>query len=419
MKKLIFILLFMFTFVTLITSIDNGKIKAEELGGKNKIKNTPTYYDNDDPIALTNNFASYYFYNLDENFGNNLVGSCGYVAMAMLLSYYDTYWDDNMIEDRFDENENLINYNLSNTTSSPGIKKDNPTVTYPNVDYYSELIRLSNEINNCFHPYLICYAETTLNYYKEKNTYPCMMLANDFIPLLSKYLYENRNYSQSDIIIESFSEGDILDDFVIPRVKVGIPVVLYMLSTDGFHYVIAYDYNEDLDAVYCHFGWHEYFEDGKICYFNHIRLSSASNYFSYWSAFALDINTTHNCSNNYLDITSEETYCPCYFNLHPSHTHSYVSYTNFNKLKHSGLCYCGTSNFLPHIVREGGSICILCGGTVETGLSTFARNIFTNPMNSIIWTNSYVLYNGVIVISNEDYVKLLNNEIQVPIWEEQ
>ena len=40
-------------------------------------------------------------------------------------------------------------------------------------------------------------------------------------------------------------------------------------------------------------------------------------------------------------------------------------------------------------------------------------------MNSIIWTNSYVLYNGVIVISNEDYAKLLNNEIQVPIWEEQ
>jgi len=35
-----------------------------------------------------------------------------------------------------------------------------------------------------------------------------------------------------------------------------------------------------------------------------------------------------------------------------------------------------------------------------------------------IWTDSYRLSNGVIVISDQDYIKLLNNEIQIPIWEE-
>ena len=413
MKKIIFILLFTLTLFSLMSSINKEKINAEDIGGLTK--NTQFYYDNDDPIALTNNYASYYFYNLDRNFGNNLVGSCGYVAMGMLLSYYDTYWDDNIIDDRYDENEYLINDSISNTIKSPGIKKDEPENIFPNNIYFEKMLELSEE--GYFHPYLICFAEETLDYYKEDNTYPCMMLSNKFIPLLSEYLYENKNYNESDIIIESFVGSNIMDDFVIPRVKQGIPVVLYIGSFSGAHYVIAYDYNESLDELYCHFGWHEFPEDGKMCYFNHIRLFS-TDYNSYLGAFALNFNTTHNCSNNYLDSTSDDTYCPCYFNIHPSHTHSYVSYTNFNKLKHSGLCYCGTSVFLPHIVRDGGSTCILCGGMVETGLSTFARNVLTNPMNNTIWTDSYRLSNGVIVISDQDYIKLLNNEIQIPIWEE-
>ena len=37
--------------------------------------------------SLTDTFKYHYFYNMTENFGNNDVGSCGYVAMAMLLSY--------------------------------------------------------------------------------------------------------------------------------------------------------------------------------------------------------------------------------------------------------------------------------------------------------------------------------------------
>ena len=417
MKKIIFILLFTLTLFSLMSSINKEKINAEDIGGLTK--NTQFYYDNDDPIALTNNYASYYFYNLDRNFGNNLVGSCGYVALAMLLSYYDTYWDDNIIDDRYDENEYLINDSLSDTIKSPGIGKDFPNTTEVNVaSYYTFLESHVNGLNNLFHPYLIVFAENSLNYY-EKNSYdyPCLMYYSEFSTLLNEYLQNNRYYSTTNFAIEQSRSNDLVDSFVIPRVKQGIPVVLYIGSLKGNHYVIAYDYNESLDELYCHFGWHETLEDGKICYFNHLRLSS-TDYNSYLGAFALNFNTTHNCSNNYLDSTSDDTYCPCYFNIHPSHTHSYVSYTNFNKLKHSGLCYCGTSVFLPHIVRDGGSTCILCGGMVETGLSTFARNVLTNPMNNTIWTDSYRLSNGVIVISDQDYIKLLNNEIQIPIWEE-
>lgn len=42
-----------------------------------------------------------YFYNLEDNFSDNAVGTCGYVAMAMLLSYYDCFWDDNLVPDEY------------------------------------------------------------------------------------------------------------------------------------------------------------------------------------------------------------------------------------------------------------------------------------------------------------------------------
>ena len=52
----------------------------------------------DDKTYIDNTYASYYFSNLRDNFGNNAFGSCGYVSIGMLLSFYDVYWDDNIID---------------------------------------------------------------------------------------------------------------------------------------------------------------------------------------------------------------------------------------------------------------------------------------------------------------------------------
>lgn len=416
MKKICTLIL-IFSVFTSFFFFEKGKHENQIIGGRDKVQNTPEYYDNDDPIFQTNKYLSYYFYNLNENFGNNEVGSCGYVAMAMLLSFYDTFWDDNIIDERFDKIESLDTSNLSNTLVSPGIKKDNPNNVSPSSVYYNEMQYLSS--NDYFHPFLICYAEDKLNYYeKYGTTYPCQMMGVDFKPLLEEYLYEYKQFKKSDVEVEYFNETNVLNNFLIPRIKQGIPVVLYMLSTDGFHYVIAYDYDETRNQVYCHFGWHEFKTANNSLYYNHIRLSSASDYFTYWSGFALKFNTAHNCSNNYFEVSSNEFYCPCYFNIHPSHSHSYVNYSNFNRVKHSGLCYCGMSVFLPHIVREGTDICILCGGTTDSGFSGLSRQLLINPIKNSIWTNSSILSNGVIVISDGDYIKLLNGELEIPILEE-
>lgn len=84
----------------------------------------------DDKTYIDNTYASYYFSNLRDNFGNNAFGSCGYVSIGMLLSFYDVYWDDNIIENTYDVVSNYTIdrqpladfYLVPSNADSPGIK---------------------------------------------------------------------------------------------------------------------------------------------------------------------------------------------------------------------------------------------------------------------------------------------------------
>ncbi|MBO4737638.1 MAG: hypothetical protein J5627_04315 [Bacilli bacterium] len=67
-------------------------------------------------------FVVDYFRNLTENFPTNNCGNCGYTAAAMLLCYYDTYWNANIINDRFNSDPAKISGPESYDCSSPGIK---------------------------------------------------------------------------------------------------------------------------------------------------------------------------------------------------------------------------------------------------------------------------------------------------------
>lgn len=46
-------------------------------------------------------FVDDYFRNLTENLPTNNAGNCGYTGLAMLLSYYDTYWNSGIIPDQY------------------------------------------------------------------------------------------------------------------------------------------------------------------------------------------------------------------------------------------------------------------------------------------------------------------------------
>lgn len=103
-------------YIDIDTSNYNGYIKPS----------TNEYDDANGHIYQDEYFASYYFKALKNNFGYNTHGSCGYVAAAMMLSYYDTYLDDNIIPEQYDK-EGFINSNfdVSNINNeSPGINRE-------------------------------------------------------------------------------------------------------------------------------------------------------------------------------------------------------------------------------------------------------------------------------------------------------
>ena len=68
-----------------IECVDEGDLNSSSAIAANTA-NTPSSYDS---------YMEAYFRGLKRNFGYNKIGTCGYVAIGMLLSYYDSYLNDN------------------------------------------------------------------------------------------------------------------------------------------------------------------------------------------------------------------------------------------------------------------------------------------------------------------------------------
>ena len=100
------------------------------------------------------NFLVAYYDNLTYNFGVNYKNSCGYIALGMLLSYYDTYLSDNIIPEQYDISSVGVGTNTIDRRNSPGVLRDiieNSNNTsdkelkyYSATEYYSTMESMSN-----------------------------------------------------------------------------------------------------------------------------------------------------------------------------------------------------------------------------------------------------------------------------------
>lgn len=354
---------------------------------------TGVYDDANGYLYQDEYFASYYFKGLENNFGYNTHGSCGYVAAAMMLSYYDTYLDDNIISEQYDK-EGFINssLDLSNTNNeSPGIEREVNSLC-PTNSGVSKLKDLDSEnywkvVENhwriYFHLYLIKLAEEEFNMYHDTlgvleeggiqvpidSDNPCASAMLHQKSLIEYYLYDVKNYTSSDVSLE-YTNTDVRN-FAINKIKNGQPVMLLLGGTTGFHFVIAYDLddkgtadNSD-DDIYAHYGWY----DDTV----HINIDT-DEFDLLVSAMAINFNVEHSHAYNYKDSLGK-TYCSCYFPVHPEHVHSYTSY---DSLSHKYSCGCVASypasighnfNYSDIDVNSHSKSCLDCGY-----LSTEAHN---------------------------------------------
>lgn len=233
-----------------------------------------------DDLFIDNYYEGVYFSNLKENIGNNSHGSCSYVALAMLISFYDSYWNDLFIPEEYD------------------VEPISSFITYPSADFsfpsfYAEspgiLFEPSNEVNSLSLNEYLLYVSTHSDIYfqsklislsqsyfgKEKfenNSNPFGMTFGEMLNFLNYYLYDYRKFNTAQVKINSCNDASSVRFYTINKIKEGIPVILRSESSSlGGHAFIAYDYDALTDEIYVHTGWRD---DNSNKTLSHVSLSS-------------------------------------------------------------------------------------------------------------------------------------------------
>ena len=366
-------------------------------------------------IYLTDYYAPYYFYSLKRNYGDNMFGSCVAVATAMLLSYYDTYWDDDIIPEVYDVPVSMDSSSFQwDNSYSPGILQESYS-DFSDCETMSEAIAKYEELSSThFHSYLISKC-VDLGFYQGRASTPVSLgvTPEQQKTLLTTYL-EEAGFSDLSVY---YVEDDISDvatqrikNQAISLIRQGHPVCLAIQqpiedangNITGYqgHAALAYDYDESTDTIYTHMG--------SLSAWRHVNpVDFNYSYFNALLAVIPEIGWEHNCSNNY-QYTSEDvttTHCPCEVGLHPAHIHDeYTTYSStihafacrkcnmvsYNEehdyrtytinsvptmnTKHRACCPCGYYRVESHLVRAPAdgpimfpATCILCGLQATSG----------------------------------------------------
>ena len=340
----------------------------------------------DDPVDATylNTYAAHYFYYLSSNYGNNTEGTCGYVAAGMLLSFYDSYLNDNFIinDCGCDDGCNCdydalgsVNVN-TNDISSPGIKREEEWESYE--DGYADYNAfIDDKADEFFHLKLLQIGRDELELYNsptqnqgssdsttKPEDSPWEINISEVGGVIQAWLNKLSNDGEQGTIknnvtihISYSADNDntnskypdvSIRNELIEKVKSGIPVVYFGYDEVGEegHFMIAFDYDETNDTVYFHTG-----QGG-----NHIVSDKDTAGFVYTANtsilwFEIGDQLTHSHSSHYAYSNTSTTASLCACNMYSgsiNHTHNYNAICN-NDDWHFSRCVCGKiTNIQPH-----------------------------------------------------------------------
>lgn len=341
-------------------------------------------------LTTYSDFKTSYFDNLTKNFGYNYKGSCGYIAIGMLLSYYDTFLNDEIIPETYDINSTGTSTDVIARRNSPGVLRDflSNSADYKDYnygfdlsaeEYYTNMEALSNV---SLHSKLITIG-AKLGYYDfNDDSSPCGTNFKMRYDVMDEYLSNTLGYTQGTQYTYSYLNGESsssmsssVKEFAIDQVKKGNPVMISIGGSNGGHVAIAYDYDSNNDKLYCNMGWNAYSTQRTI---------EEYGYTTYRTALSIDFTSSHVCANNYSITTIEDNipntvnYCynDCRINTYTgTYEHSYKDhYEYYSKQKHKSYCACGSHKLNFHVVKEiygtgmhSYGICVDCKQTIDMG----------------------------------------------------
>lgn len=266
-----------------------------------------------DGTYIDNTYASYYFSNLRDNFGNNAFGSCGYVSIGMLLSFYDAYWDESFIANSYDVVSNYTIdrqpladfYLVPSNADSPGIKFE-PLSLFSGATVEDYLSIASENKDTYFQFKLFDLAKQHFGAINFDEASGALGLSGEGIyELVDYYIHDYKGYSDSDVVVNLYNttSASQMKSYVISNINEGNPIILVAKqpNTSKAHCVIAYDYNSSNREIYVHTGWRD--ENNGVA-LTHVSLSDIG-YTDIISAVTLDVNSEKKLGSKYYSQSGE------------------------------------------------------------------------------------------------------------------
>ena len=238
------------------------------------------YYTNVNPsndAVFINN--SYYFEKLGNNHGLNDSGICTIIATQIILGYYDTFNNDNLVDEKYDviSIEKTDTKSIKNFSQSPGTGN-----AYSDQRFRDYLVNLTTNV--------IGVSPVNRGMYTKEQ-----------ITLVNKYLIDsNLSYSLST---SEGNWGDQITNRAITIIKNAIDNNRPVLVNGSGHSTVAYGYDDNY--VYVHTGW------------GYVAATPWSTFTTKWlnnefDTGAVDIllGDEHYHSDNYYSEFYNEYYCP-------------------------------------------------------------------------------------------------------------
>nr|MCR5786856.1 hypothetical protein [Acholeplasmatales bacterium] len=233
----------------------------------------------DDVKKITNSF---YFEKLGHMHGLNTDGTCGVVAIQIMLGYYDTFSNDNIIDEKYDHISKSTANNIYDFTYSPGSQND----------FHNELIRFASS--------------------KNISDNGVGMNVNQCKDITREYL-NNRNIKYDCKWIEG-NWHDSTHNVACNHIREAIDANRPIFVGGAGHATVAYAY--DSKYVYVHSGWGD------------VRRTPWETYNNdFWDFFAgtftIDIVSIFEQyhSDNYYSTTLHNYLCPCGLKLSEQRVH--------------------------------------------------------------------------------------------------
>lgn len=249
--------------------------------------------------SITKISNSFYFEKLGDNIAHNTNGTCGIVALEILLGYYDSLYNDFFVNEHYDI-------------------KSISSIQYSNIRLFDKSPGVDTMQNRQFHDYLITLAEKKLAIFPNTG----LGMTGTQLLELTKYYLKIQNISAQINSSEGFV-SDLLNERFKTVVKTAIDNDRPLIVAGDGHFSVAYGYDEN--NLYVCSGW------GTSDTIDGLRVFPWSDFTVHGTKVgvaAIDIEYTgpHYHSNNYYCSNNDTYVCSC--GLKQKETSSSLYYKN-------------------------------------------------------------------------------------------